>query len=149
MNQEPPTGSCERCLLLLCLAADGAVTPQQQAELDVHLPRCAECRRAASADQAVRRRLLERAGAPAPAWLAGFASRTAELALSQLREARSQNRLLWMSAAAALLLAVGAQLALRGGEPRGGAPAPAIASVREAATHAVFRPPHLVSIEGK
>lgn len=146
-NDEQNPGSCARSLLLLCLAADAVVTPQQQAELDAHLPHCADCRRAAKADLAVRRRLLERAGAPAPAWLAGFASRTAELALAQLREARSQNRLLWMSAAAALLLAVGAQLALRGREPGGGAPPAAIASVREAATHAVFRPPHL--IEGK
>jgi anti-sigma factor RsiW len=109
MTHETPAGSCERTLLLLSLSADGAATPQQLAEIDAHLPSCASCRRAAAADAAVRSRLAERANAPAPSWLAGFAARTAQLALAQAREARSQNRLLWMSAAAALLVAVAMQ----------------------------------------
>jgi anti-sigma factor RsiW len=143
MTHETPAGSgdagrCDRALLLLSLRADGAATPQQTAELDAHLPSCSACRRAASADAAVRMRLLERADAPAPSWLAGFASRTAHLAKSQAREARSQNRLLWMSAAAAVLAAVTVHTAM----PRDPSP-PArsddTASVRESTRIAFIR----------
>ncbi len=114
MTEHEPAGSCaagrcDRILLLLSLCADGAETPQQLAEIKAHLPSCAACRRAAAADAAVRARLAERADAPAPSWLAGFAARTVQLAAAQAREARSQNRLLWMSAAAALLVAVAVQ----------------------------------------
>lgn len=117
-SRDPPTndrpiGDCTRVALLLSLSIDGAATPSQQAEIDAHLPACAACRRAAAGDAAVRRRLLERADAPAPSWLQGFAARTAALAKVEAREARSQNRLLWMSAAAAVLVAVAAQFAAR------------------------------------
>jgi anti-sigma factor RsiW len=115
MTEHEPTGSCERTLLLLSLSADGAATPQQLAELEAHVPSCAACRRAAAADVAVRERLAERVGAPAPSWLAGFAARTVQLAAAQAREARSQNRLLWMSAAAALVVAVTVQTMTYGG----------------------------------
>lgn len=112
---EPSPGACERAGLLLSLAADGAATPSQRAEIDAHLPRCEACRRALRTDAAVKARLLERADAPAPAWLPGFAQRTVARAVAQARDARTQNRLLWMSAAAAMLVAVTAQFALPGG----------------------------------
>jgi anti-sigma factor RsiW len=148
MNEKTPAGSCERVGLLLSLLADGAATPSQRAEIDAHLPGCETCRRAAQADAAVRRRLAERADAPAPSWLAGFAGRAARLAISQAREARTQNRLLLMSAAAALLVAVTAHFALPGGA--GAAPAPDTAPVRETTRLAVLRPPHLTRTdEGK
>jgi predicted anti-sigma-YlaC factor YlaD len=105
MTQEPGPGRCDRVLLLLSIDADGAATPQQVAEIQAHLPGCAACRRARAADAAVRARLLERTRAVAPAWAEGFAERTAGLAIAQAREARAQNRLLWLSAAAALAVA--------------------------------------------
>jgi anti-sigma factor RsiW len=153
MTEANDTGRCQRIGLLLSLLADGAETPPQRAEVDVHLPRCEACRRAAAADAAVRRRLEERVNAPSPSWLDGFAARTVRLAISQAREARTQNRLLWMSAAAALLVAVTAQFALPPG-----APAPrsavnadtAVAGVRETTRLAVLRPPRLTrNDEGK
>lgn len=145
MNETNPAGSCERIGLLLSLLADGAETPSQRAEIDAHLPGCAACRRAAAADAAVRRRLAERADAPAPSWLAGFAATTARLAVAQAREARTQNRLLWMSAAAALLVAVTAQFALPTGAPaaRNADTAPDTATVRETTRLVVVRPPRL------
>ena len=115
MTNETPLGSCERIGLLLSLRADGAATPSQLAEIDAHLPACEACRRAPLVDAAVARRLLARADAPAPSWLAGFAERTARVAIAQAREARAQNRLLFMSAAAAVIVAVTAQFALPGG----------------------------------
>lgn len=142
MNDEPPPGSCERIGLLLSLSADGAATPSQSAEIDAHLPKCEACRRAPIVDLAVRRRLIERAGAAMPAWLEGFAGRTARLASNEIREARAQNRLLWMSAAAALLLAVTVQFIA----PSRGASSPAsqdTASVRESTRLALIRPPDL------
>jgi anti-sigma factor RsiW len=150
---EPPSGSCGRIGLLLSLSADDAATPQQLAEIDAHLPRCEACRRAAAADLAVRRRFVELTGAssgPAPPWLDGFAARTASRAVALAREARSQNRLLMMSAAAALLVAVTAQFAWpdRGAAPS--APPGEAAVPREAARSAVMRPPLLDRIqEGK
>ena len=138
MTHETPAGSCERVLLLLSLMADGAATPQQLAEIDAHLPSCAVCRRAAAADAAVRARLAERAGAPAPSWLAGFAARTAQLAAAQAREARSQNRLLWMSAAAALLVAVTVHTMAPGATDEG-TPAKDSASLRDSARIALIR----------
>ena len=156
MTAPPPTGSCERIGLLLSLLADGAETPSQRAEIDAHLPACEACRRAAAADAAVRRRLAERADAPAPSWLAGFAGATARLAIAQAREARTQNRLLWMSAAAALLVAVTAQFALPSGatttrRTTGSDPANAvIATARETTRIAVLRPPRFTRTdEGK
>jgi anti-sigma factor RsiW len=147
---DAPAGSCERIGLVLSRLADGAETPSQRAEIDAHLPSCETCRRAALADAAVRRRLEERTNAPAPKWLDGFAGRTARLALAQVREARVQNRLLWMSAAAALLVAVTAQFALPGAAPTD-APSPAeSATVRETTRLAVLRPPRLTRTdEGK
>ena len=115
MTHQTPPGSCERIGLLLSLHADGSATASQRAEIDTHLPGCTACRSAPLIDAAVARRLLARADAPAPSWLAGFAQRTARLAVAQAREARTQNRLLWMSAAAAVLVAVTAQIALPGG----------------------------------
>ena len=138
MTQHEPAGSCERSLLLLSLFADGAATPQQAAELEAHLPSCEPCRRAAAADVAVRRRLAERAGAPAPSWLAGFAARTVQLAAAQAREARSQNRLLWMSAAAALVVAVTVQT-MTFGAPAVAPEGDGIASVRETTRIAFIR----------
>lgn len=146
MNDEPPPGSCERIGLLLSLRADDAATPQQFAEIDAHLPGCEACRRAAAADVAVRRRLVQLSttdAAAAPAWLDGFAERTTVRARALAREVRAQNRLLLTSAAAALLLAVTAQFATsdrvaapvsEGGE---------IAALRAAARSAVMRPPLL------
>src|SRR5437773_2328783 len=99
MTNETPASDCTRTALLLSLLIDGAATPSQKAEIEAHLPGCAACRRGQTVDEAVRRRLLERADAAAPSWLSGFAARTAALARGQAREARSQNRLLWMSAA--------------------------------------------------
>jgi len=148
MNETNPTGRCERIGLLLSLLADGAETPSQRAEIDAHLPGCEPCRRAVAADAAVRRRLEERVNAPAPSWLAGFAGRTVRLAISQAREARTQNRLLWMSAAAALLVAVTAQFALPGAGPA--APPRVTATIRETTRLAVLRPPRLTRTdEGK
>lgn len=143
MTHETPAGSCaagrcDRILLLLSLMADGAATPQQLAEIGAHLPGCADCRRAAAADAAVRSRLAERADAPAPPWLSGFAARTAQLALTQAREARSQNRLLWMSAAAALLVAVAVQT-MAPGAPDGPSPVDDTASLRESTRIALIR----------
>ena len=115
-RRDETNGSCERARLLISLSDDGATTPSQDAELAAHLPGCAACRRARSADRAVRERLLERTEAQRPL-PADFAHRTAALAVAQGREARSQNRLLWMSAAAAVLLAMGAQLAPRDAAP--------------------------------
>ena len=153
MNETTPAGTCERIGLLLSLLADGAETPSQRAEIDAHLPGCAACRRAVAADAAVRSRLAERADAPAPSWLAGFAAATARLAVAQAREARTQNRLLWMSAAAALLVAVTAHFALPGAGPapatNGGTTANAVISnavintVRDTTRLAVLRPPRL------
>jgi anti-sigma factor RsiW len=142
MNDEPPPGSCERIGLLLSLAADDAATPAQRAEIEAHVPKCDACRRAPAVDLAVRRRLLERADAPMPAWLDGFAGRTARIAAGEIREARAQNRLLWMSAAAALLVAVTVQFVTG----PSGASSPAsqdTASVRESTRLALIRPPHL------
>jgi anti-sigma factor RsiW len=138
MTDDTPAGSCERTLLLLSLRADGAATPQHLAEIDAHLPACPACRRAAAADAAVRTRLAERAGAPAPSWLAGFAARTARLAAAQAREARSQNRLLWMSAAAALLVAVAVQT-MTPRAPGESSPANGTASLRESTRIALIR----------
>jgi anti-sigma factor RsiW len=149
MTNETPPGSCERIGLLLSLRVDDAATPSQLDEIRAHLPLCETCRRAAAVDVAVRARFVERTSAPAPAWLEGFAARTASRAATLAREARSQNRLLWMSAAAAALVAVTAQFAW----PGRGAPAAASdesAAVREAARTAVMRPPRLLRIdEGK
>lgn len=142
MNDEPPPGSCERIGLLLSLAADGAATPSQSAEIEAHLPQCATCRLAPIVDLAVRRRLAERAGAPMPAWLDGFGGRVARLAAAELREARSQNRLLWMSAAAALLVAVTVQFASASRDASSPASADT-ASIRESTRLALIRPPHL------
>jgi len=147
MTNETPDGRCERIGLLLSLRADDAATPQQIAEIDAHLPGCESCRRGAAVDAAVRARLVERVSPAPPAWLDGFAARTAEKAVVVRREARAQNRLLWMSAAAAALVAVTAQFAWRG---EGASPAAETASVREAARSAVMRPPRLVLVnEGK
>lgn len=149
MTEETPVGSCERTLLLLSLVADGAATPQQLDEVKAHLPSCPACRRAAAADAAVRVRLAERAGAPAPSWLGGFAARTAQLAAVQAREARSQNRLLWMSAAAALLAAVTVQTFTSHGD---GTPAsaPDTPSTRETTQIALIRSVQLERVrEGK
>jgi predicted anti-sigma-YlaC factor YlaD len=142
MNPETGPGSCERALLLLSLRADGAATPSQLAEADAHLSACEACRRAAAADAAVAARLRERAGAPEPAWLQGFAARTSRLALATAREARSQNRLLWMSAAAALLVAATARIVL---DVPGPAPSSHddVASARESARLALIRAPRL------
>jgi len=125
MNEDTPDGACERTRLLLSLEADGAATPQHRAEIEAHLPRCAACRAAREADLAVRARLAERVGATPPSWLEGFARRTADLAIAQAREARVQNRILLMSAAAAALLAVTVQFVA--GDA--GLPAPANAPV--------------------
>jgi predicted anti-sigma-YlaC factor YlaD len=130
----PPIGSCERVRLLLSLRADVAATSAQLAEIDAHLPSCAACRRAAAVDASVRDRLTERVEAPAPAWLEGFAARTARAAVVQAREARAQNRLLWMSAAAAVLVAVSAQFAVRSGPSA----ATESASVRDSTTAALL-----------
>ena len=152
MTNETPRGSCERIGLLLSLRVDGAATPQQLAEIDAHLPGCDACRRAAAADVAVRRRITELTAAtsePAPPWLDGFAARTASRAVALAREARSQNRLLLMSAAAAVLIAVTSQFALPG---RDAVPASSgyTAALREAGRSAVMRPPRLVhNDEGK
>jgi predicted anti-sigma-YlaC factor YlaD len=152
MNHQPPPGNCERIGLLLSLRADDAATPQQLAEIDAHLPGCAACRRAAAVDVAVRGRIVElttAAPGPAPAWLDGFAARTTSKAVALAREARSQNRLLLMSAAAAVLVALTAQFAWPG---RDAVPAPSgeTAALREAARSAVMRPPRLVrNDEGK
>src|SRR5512134_3661337 len=105
MNQDRPIGSCGRARLLLSLEADGAATPAQRAELEAHLPRCEDCRGAAAADRAVRARIAARAGLGTPAWSAGFAERTARIAVRERREARLQNRLLWACAAAAVVVA--------------------------------------------
>ena len=137
MNEPPPTASCERAGLLLSLRIDASATPSQLSELDAHLPGCHVCRRAAAADAAVRRHAAERVVAPEPSWLAGFAGRTARLALAQAREARAQNRLLWMSAAAALFIAVTAQFVLPGGVAANRAPADT-ASVRESTQFALI-----------
>jgi hypothetical protein len=100
----------------------------------------------------VRRRIEELTTASAgsaPPWLDGFAARTAARAVALAREARSQNRLLLMSAAAAVLIAATSQIALpgRGAEP---APSDETAAVREAVRSAVMRPPRLVRTdEGK
>jgi hypothetical protein len=112
MTQHEPVGSCGRIALLLSLAADDAATPSQLAEIEAHSG-CDACRRAGLVDAAARRRLVERADAPAPSWLAGFAQRTAARALEEAREARSQNRMLWMSAAAAVLAAIAVQFAVK------------------------------------
>jgi anti-sigma factor RsiW len=142
MNEEPPPGSCERTFLLLSLSADGSATPSQSAEIDAHLPRCETCRRAAAVDLAVRRRLVERADAPAPAWLPGFTGRTVRLAQGEAREARTQNRLLWMSAAAALVVAVTVQFVTPSRDASSLA-SQDTASVRESTRLALIRPPHL------
>src|SRR5262245_23075807 len=139
MKNETPAGSCERTLLLLSLLADGAETPQQRAEVEAHLPSCPACRRASAADAAVRARLLERADAPAPSWLAGFAARAANLAAVQAREARSQNRLLWMSAAAALLAAVAVHTMLPAAPDDRNPPGNDTASLRQSTRIALIR----------
>jgi predicted anti-sigma-YlaC factor YlaD len=152
MTNKTPIGDCGRIGLLLSLRADGAATPQQLSEIDAHLPRCEACRRAAAADVAVRARILELSAAstgPAPAWLEGFAARTTAKAVSLAREARSQNRLLLLSAAAAALIAVTSQFAWPG---RTAAPESLdeTAALREAARSAVMRPPRLLrNDEGK
>lgn len=142
MSTANDPGRCERTLLLLSLRADGAATPQQLAEIDAHLPGCAGCRRAAAADAAVAERLRARAEAPAPSWLAGFAERTAQRARVAAHEARAQNRLLWMSAAAAVVVAATVQVALVRSEPA--APgAEGVVTARESARLALIRAPRL------
>jgi putative zinc finger protein len=127
-------GPCRRARLLLSFLADAAATPSQEAELAEHLPTCAACRRSRAVDGAVRARLLERADAPAPAWLEGFGERTAARAAVQLRETRTQNRLLWTSAAAAVLVALAAEIA-----PRRPATDAMVGSAREATAAALIR----------
>ncbi len=151
MSEEPPVGTCARTALLLSLRADGAATPSQLAEIDAHLPGCDACRRCAAVDVAVHGRLAELAADADVAtfpWLDGFARRTASRAVFLAREARAQNRLLWMSAAAAALVAATAQFVDPG---RSASPAPNVesASIREAARSAVMRLPRLSAYEGK
>jgi len=91
---------CERVRLLLSLAIDQSATPQQQQEIDEHLPACAACRVSTLADRAVRVRLQEQADVPA-----GFRKRVLAAVARQARIARSQNRFLMLGAAAAVVVA--------------------------------------------
>ncbi len=106
-NNAPPTDPhwptdprCERVRLLLSLAIDRAATPQQQREIDDHLPACAGCRTSTLADRAVRVRLQEPAVVPA-----GFKERVLAAITRQAAVARSQNRFLMAGAAAAVVIA--------------------------------------------
>ena len=101
----PPTDDstdlrCERVRLLLSRVIDDAATPDQRAEVDAHLPDCADCRTAAAADHAVRTRLAEPAVVPP-----GFRDRVIAATTRRMREIRAQNRFLMVGAAAAVLLA--------------------------------------------
>ncbi len=99
---------CERIRLLLSLSVDGASTPAQDAEIDVHVAACAECVDAAVIDRAVRARIGEPATVPE-----GFAPRVAALAARQRMVARSQNRFV-LTAGAAAVAAAGLALLIVG-----------------------------------
>jgi hypothetical protein len=141
-----PLGSCERARLLLSLSRDGAATPQHVDEIAAHVPHCDACRRAAAADEAVGARLRERAAAPAPAWLGGFAARTVARAALEAREARSQNRLLAVATAAAVLVALSVNLLT---PPAGRDAGQSVASTRDEATRLACFRRLLASHEGK
>ena len=68
-DAKSPDLRCERVRLLLSLSIDSATTPAQEAEIEAHVPDCAECRAAQAADVAVHQRAGEQAQVPA-----GFAA---------------------------------------------------------------------------
>lgn len=106
---------CSRVRLLLSLAVDGEATPGQCAEIDAHLPECADCRAARAADEVVRSRLAADAAVPA-----GFADRVVAGVGRQRLEARAQNRFLMGAAAAAVLIAAVSLVTLESGTLRHG-----------------------------
>ena len=109
-DEGPPGGSdtyCERVRLLLSLHVDGEATPTQRSEIEEHLPGCPPCQAAQRVDLAVRQH-MEAVGASLPA--AALAEQVVRGALALQREARSVNRFLMASAAAAVLVALGAGL---------------------------------------
>jgi anti-sigma factor RsiW len=115
MSTTPPSDlRCERVRLLLSLCLDDEATPQQRAEIEAHLPACADCRAAQAADIAVRERVSAHAGIPS-----GFADRVGAGIARQRREARGQNRFLMGAAAAAVLLASVTAVSLGTPESRG------------------------------
>ncbi len=108
---------CERVRLLLSRAADAVATAEQRAEIDAHLPECADCRAARAADEAVRARLAELASVPP-----GFGEQVLAAARHQAAVARSQNRFLMAAAVAAVLVAAVTVLWRGGGTSLDSAP---------------------------
>jgi len=116
MNTAPPSElpasglRCGRVRLLLSIAFDDAATAQQLAEVDAHLPACAECRAAQAVNTAVRERVATPASVPSD-----FTARVAAGVVRQRLETRAQNRFLMGAAVAAVLVASISLLVLDGG----------------------------------
>ncbi len=116
MNPETPSElppselRCGRVRLLLSIAFDEAATAQQLAEIDAHVPACAECRAAQAVNTAVRERVAIPASVPSD-----FAARVTAGVVRQRLETRAQNRFLVGAAVAAVLVASVSLLVVDGG----------------------------------